>query len=198
MAQLTLRKPGSIRHWLRLYRLYLSAFPAAERKPFSVIVRMYRAGKTDVWCICRDNHVVGMVSTVNGRDQVLLDYFAVDSTCRNQRIGSEALAMVQQIYARQGLFVEIESTREDGPNHAERLRRKQFYIRGGMEPLGVFAEVFGVRMELLGSRCRMEFEDYRSFYEVYYSSWAAKHILPDTAESIAEKTEKSVDSLRNF
>lgn len=182
MVQLVLQKPRSFMHWLQLYRLYLASFPSAERKPFSVIVRMYRAGKTDVWCICRDNSVVGMVSTVNGGNQVLLDYFAVDSACQNQGVGSEALAMVQQIYARQSLFVEIESTREDAPNHAERLRRKQFYIRGGMEPLGVFAEVFGVRMELLGSRCRMDFSAYRSFYEAHYSPWAARHILPDTPE----------------
>lgn len=182
MVQLALQKPGSLMHWLRLYWLYLASFPAAERKPFSVIVRMYRAGKTDVWCICRNKNVVGLVSTVNGGNQVLLDYFAVDSTCRNQGVGSEVLAMVQQIYATQGLFVEIESTREDVYNLTERLRRKQFYIRGGMEPLGVYADVFGVKMELLGSRCEMDFEDYRSFYEVYYSPWAAKHILPDIKE----------------
>ena len=182
MSQLSMEKPRSPAQWLRLYRLYRSAFPREERKPFSVIVRMYRTGKTDVWCICRDKRVLGMVSTVNGGNLVLLDYFAVDRACRGQGLGSEALAMVQQIYAGQGLFAEIESTRELAPNRALRLRRKEFYIRGGMEPLNVFADVFGVKMELLGSRCRIDFAGYRSFYEVHYSPWAAKHILPDTSE----------------
>jgi len=49
MNRLTLKKPQSLPDWLRLYRLYLSAFPASERKPFAVILRHYRNGKMDVW-----------------------------------------------------------------------------------------------------------------------------------------------------
>lgn len=179
MTKLSLQKPANPLHWLRLYRLYLSAFPAEERKPFSIIYRMYRRGSTDVWRICRDSRMVGMATTVNGDNLVLLDYFAVDGKLRGQGIGSEALEMLQQTYAHVGLFGEIESTREAVPERELRLRRLAFYRRGGMEPLDVHAEVFGVKMELIGSRCAMTFGDYRDFYENYYSPWAAKHILED-------------------
>lgn len=182
MAQLTLQKPRKITHWLALYRLYLASFPAAERKPFSIIARMYRAGRSDVWCICRDERILGLATTVNGDNLILLDYFAVDTRFRGQGIGSEALAMLQQIYAGVGLFVEIESTREPAPNHPQRLRRRDFYRRGGMEPLEVYADVFGVKMELMGSRCQLDFEGYHHFYAAHYSPWAAEHILPDPAE----------------
>lgn len=177
MPQLSLEKPRKMVHWLQLYRRYLSAFPAAERKPFSIIVKMYREGRTDVWRICREGRIVGMATTIQGGGLVLLDYFAVDDRCRGQGIGSRALEMLQQRYAQAGLFVEIESTREPGKDQNQRLRRKQFYLRGGMVPLNVEAELFGVNMELLGSRCRMNFEDYRGFYRVHYSPWAAEHIL---------------------
>lgn len=180
MTQLSLQKPGMPAHWLQLYRLYLSAFPAAERKPFSIIARMYREGRSDVWCICRGERIIGLAATINGGGLVLLDYFTVSSRFRGQGIGSEALEMLQQTYAHCGLFVEIESSREAAENHTERLRRRDFYLRGGMVPLEVTAEVFGVKMELLGSRCRLDFEAYRRFYEVHYSAWAAKHILEDT------------------
>ncbi len=174
-----LRQPQNPLDWLRLYRLYRSAFPREERKPFTIIRRMFREGKTDVWCICREDKFCGMATTVNGRGLILLDYLAVDNQVRGQGVGSEALAMLQQRYAGCGLFVEIESTREAGPDQSQRLRRKAFYRRGGMEPLGVRADVFGVKMELMGSRCRLDFEGYRGFYEEFYSPWAAKHILED-------------------
>ena len=176
---LSLQKPRFPLDWLRLYRLYLEAFPREERKPFSIIMGMYRQGRTDVWCVCREGKFVGMAATVNGEDLVLLDYLAMDRRFRGRGIGSAALEMLQEMYAHCGFFVEIESTAEAGPDQPQRLGRKAFYIRGGMVPLGVRAEVFGVKMELLGSRCQMDFAAYRGFYSRYYSAWAAEHILED-------------------
>ena len=187
MANVSIHKPENMLHWLSLYRLYLSAFPREERKPFSIIYRMYRRGKSDVWRICRDNRMVGLATTVNGEGLVLLDYFAVAEKLRGRGVGSQALQLLQQKYDHVGFFGEIESTHEDAPNRELRLRRLEFYRRGGMEPLDVHAEVFGVKMELLGSRCSLTFADYRDFYEKYYSPWAAKHILED--ETYGKRTD---------
>ena len=81
-------------------------------------------------------------------------------------------------YAQWGLFVEIENAFEKCGNPAERMRRRDFYIRNGMLPLNVFASVFGVNMELLGSGVALDFDAYRDFYGENYSEYAAKHILP--------------------
>ena len=45
-----------------------------------------------------------------------------------------------------------------------------------MVPMGTEADVFGVRMELLGIRCHLDFEGYRNFYRESLSPWAAEHI----------------------
>ena len=82
------------------------------------------------------------------------------------------------MYGDRGFFLEIESTREDCPNLATRIKRKDFYMACGLAPMDVEAEVFGVRMELLGRNCRMDFESFRRFYREEYSPWAAEHILP--------------------
>lgn len=171
-----LRKPRGIIEWLRLYRLYLAAFPASERKPFGIIVKMHRQGKTDVWCVERDGKFAGLATTINGGDLILLDYFAVAKEHRGEGIGSAAMKELQRIYGDRGLFVEIESTREKAPNQAQREKRKQFYRAAGMEELNVTARVFGVNMELLGSRCSLDFAKYRAFYRDHYSAWAAEHI----------------------
>ena len=178
MIGIILRKPKSFLDWLRIYELYLCAFPPAERKPFNRITAMYRQGRADVWCVEKEDEFAGFASTVNGGDLILLDYLAIAPRYRGWGIGSTAMAQMQQIYENKGFFVEIESTREDAPNRAQREKRKHFYQAAGMEPMDVYADVFGVEMELLGSRCRLDFDAYRAFYHDHYSPWAATHIRP--------------------
>lgn len=173
---LHLQKPRSPWHWLRLYLLYLQAFPPSERKPFGIIRRMYRQGRTDVWCLTENGRFLGLATTVNGGDLILLDYFAVEKNFRGRGIGSRAMALLLETYRDRGFFVEIESTKENCPDRENRRKRKHFYLSCGLEELGTEAQVFGVRMELLGIRCEMDFDAYRNFYRDHYSAWAAEHI----------------------
>lgn len=175
---ITLSKPKHLFHWLRVYLLYRKAFPASERKPFSIIYSMHRKGKTDLWRIRRGNRFAGFASTVNGENLILLDYLAVAPKFRGKGIGTAALTLFLSKYPGQGVFVEIEDTAFPGPDADTRLRRKAFYQNCGMEDLHTHAEVFGVNMELLGRNCSMDFAGYKGFYEAYYSPWAAQHILP--------------------
>ena len=159
-----------------IFALYRAAFPQSERKPFSVIVKMARRGRGDLWTIRLGSRFAGFAATVNGPDLVLLDYFAVKKKRRGQGIGSTALGKIMAHYQERGFFVEIESTFADAPNRTEREKRKQFYVNCGMKPMGTEADVFGVRMELLGIRCHFDFEGYRNFYRDHHSPWAAQHI----------------------
>ena len=175
MADITVKRA---RWWElgNLYGLYLSAFPARERKPFGVIVRMAKEGRADPWTIRCNGVLAGLAATVNSPELVLLDYLAVTRTYRGRGVGTAAMENLMAQYP--ALLVEIESTREDCGNSAEREKRKQFYVNCGMTPLDVEADLFGVRMELLGYRCRLDFEGYRSFYCRYYSPRAAEHVRP--------------------
>ena len=178
MPHVILRRPQGFFRWLRLYRLYLDAFPREERKPFGIIYKMYRQNKTDVWYLMADGKFAGMAATINGSALVLLDYFAVVESLRGQGIGTSAMTALQECYQNRGFFVEIESTKADASNREEREKRKQFYCRCGMKELNTEANVFGVEMELLGSRCSLDFEEYRAFYRDNYGIWASEHIEP--------------------
>ena len=178
MSQVTLSPPRSLTDWIRVRMLYFKAFPPSERKPFSIIRSMYRQKKTDLWCILQCGRFVGFASTINSENLILLDYLATLPQCRGQGIGSACLLQLKEHYRGRGLFVEIEDTQDPGTDQALRLRRKHFYISAGMEPLGVTAMVFGVRMELLGWNCRMDFPGYKAFYREHYNPWAAEHIQP--------------------
>jgi len=178
MDQVVFSPPGSALDWFRVWRLYRRSFPPSERKPFSIIRSMYRRGKTDLWCILRNGRFAGFASTVNSGELILLDYLATLPQYRGQGIGSAALHLLKQRYPGKGVFVEIEETRDPGKDQALRIRRRQFYEAAGMEDLNVTAMVFGVKMELLGWGCRMDFDAYKAFYRDHYNPWAAEHILP--------------------
>lgn len=185
MDTVFLTAPKTWVQWLQLYRLYVSAFPLSERKPFSVIVKKYREGIFDVWCLCREKRFCGLAFIVKNENLVLIDYLAIIRARRDQGIGSAALAEIRKHYAGKGIFLEIESVYEDAPDQAQRLRRKQFYLRCGMKPMNVMIQLFGVNMELLGFDCRISFDQYYRFYLENVGSWAAGHIshLPHPMDS---------------
>lgn len=178
MSGFSLRPVRTIADWLRVRRLYGRAFPANERKPFSIIVCMRRQGKTDVWLLEQDGRFAGLATTINGDGLILLDYLAVEDKLRGQGTGTRALTALREAYPGCGLFVEIESPYADGPDQAERIRRRAFYERSGFQPSRTMASVFGVPMELLCCDCQVDFETYHRFYCTHYSEWAGSHIKP--------------------
>jgi len=172
----TLRKPAAPLDWLRIRLLYRRAFPRYERKPFKIIRRMQREGRTDVWLAEQDGHFAGLAATINGGDTILLDYLAVHEKRRNKGVGSAMLQALLALYEGRGLFVEIEAADRDDPT-GEKARRKAFYLRNGLTDMHAVAILFGVRMELLGRGCEMDFDSYRAFYHDHYNAWAAEHVV---------------------
>ena len=174
--EIALQKPNSASDWLRLQRLYRSAFPRDERKPFATIRRMFREGKSDIWCVLSDGRFVGLATTVNGGERILIDYFAIAEKHRGRGVGKAAMECLLSMYSGKGIFLEIESPDRPGLDQAQRKKRKEFYLSCGFAELGVRAKVFGVYMELLGIGCQMDYSAYRAFYRDYYSGWAADHL----------------------
>lgn len=171
-----IKEPSGLIEWFKIYNLYQSAFPAGEKKPFSMIQTMQKKGKSDVWYCEEDGKFAGLVITINGSDKILLDYLAVAKKRRGQGIGSKMLQKMREQYRGKGVFLEIEIVDESAENYEERKRRKQFYLTNGMTPMNVFVELFGVDMELLGFECYLTFEEYHDFYRDNYSEWAAEHV----------------------
>lgn len=173
---LTYAAPAGFRQWAEVYCLYQKAFPKSEKKPFSMIRSMHKKGKTDVWRFEREGSFAGIIITINGKENILLDYLAVDEKQRGTGIGSEILQLMHAHYAGKGVFLEIESVYEDCENKAERIRRKHFYEKCGLQSMEVFVWLFGVKMELMSFGCKMTFEEYHAFYRDNYNHWAADHI----------------------
>ncbi len=168
--------PRGLRQWVDVYKLYQKAFPESEKKPFWLILKMFRKGTSDVWRFTRDGKFAGLIITINGEDHILLDYLAVEKSRRGTGIGTEILRLMRCHYTGKGVFLEIESVYDACDNQNQRIRRKHFYEKCGMTSMEVFVWLFGVKMELMGFDCSLSYEQYHAFYRDNYNQWAASHI----------------------
>ena len=171
-------KPKKWADMLRLRFLYHEAFPRCERKPFSIIKAMSEKGKTDLWYFEDDEGFMGLCATINGPDKVLIDYLAVAKRRRGTGVGTRMLKALLEHYQGFGVFLEIEMMNPKAKNNAERIRRREFYLKCGLESMDTYAKLFGVDMELLGKNCHLTFDEYRDFYLNNYGKFAYDHIAP--------------------
>ena len=169
-------KPTTLSQMLKVRLLYREAFPRCERKPFSMIQKMAELGKTDLWCFEDDGGFAGLAATINGEDKILIDYLAVAKRRRGTGVGTKMLSALIEHYKDFGVFLEIEELDPTAPNNAERIRRKDFYLRAGLTPMDTHVKLFGVDMELLGKNCHLTFDEYREFYLTNYSKFAYDNI----------------------
>ena len=174
---MNLKKVTTGKDWKQIKNLYMTAFPACERKPLTVIRYKQHKKVADVWMLEDEGEFIGLAITMNGPDLVLLDYFAIDESKRGNGYGAKALKLLQEIYADYRFFLEIERIDVEADNIEERKRRKSFYLKNGMTELKVYAVLFGVEMELLGYQCKVNFEEYHNLYVSNYGKIAEKNVI---------------------
>lgn len=162
----------------KVRNLYEEAFPKSEKRPFRMILKGREAGNCEILAIeSEEGAFLGLAITMLYGELVLLDYFAINPTYRGTGVGSEVLKKLQKRYEGSRFLLEIESTigaeatpeAAADPGEAEeasmRRRRKEFYLRGGMQPADFLVNYFGVEMELMTYRCSVTFEEYHSILE---------------------------------
>lgn len=161
----------------RIKKLYRSAFPRIERKPFRLILRQCEKGEAELYAIeSNDGMFLGLAVTVKHGDIVMLDYFAIYPKARGKGVGSRALQMLRSKYADRRFILEIESVDEPCKNPEIRKKRREFYLRNGMKPAGYTAHVFFTVLEVLTAGEPVSFEEYRELYLSHLGDKAMKKI----------------------
>lgn len=161
---MNVRQVKNKQDWKNLKKLYKTAFPRNERKPLFLIKRMKKKGCADIWVLENNDEFVGLAMTMQTKDTVLLDYFAIETDKRNCGYGKQSLEILQDIYKSYRFILEIERPDIESENQRDRKRRKDFYLSNGMQELDVKIKLFGVEMELLGKNCELSFSEYKNLY----------------------------------
>lgn len=162
-------------------KLYFQAFPAAERKPFSLLLKKRDEGRAEILSLEEAGSFSGLAVTVFSGDLALLDYFAISPALRGQGAGGKALGMLRERYAGKRLFLEIEDPFVPNDNPEQRQKRRAFYLRAGMTPLPFRVNLFGVQMELLSFGAPLTYEEYAGLYADAFGNKILAHISLATA-----------------
>lgn len=137
----------------RIYDTQLrEAFPPAERKPYSTMEELYRAGRYFPYGLKDPNgRVIGYAllwGEPGGRYQ-LLDYLGVDPERRNEGLGGKILQRLRKaLSGLNGILLEVEAP-DGGREDKLRLRRLEFYRRNDCRLLPYDCALFGVHYRTL-------------------------------------------------
>ena len=135
-----------------IHSLYVRAFPLVEQKPFREILKLQRRGLCDLYIITHEGVHCGLAVVHIVKDTALLDYFAIDEKFRGLGLGGLALDALTERYRNGYFYIEIERIDPNADNNEQRMSRRQFYLRHGFVPCGLFARMWGVEMEILAHR----------------------------------------------
>ncbi|MBP3301336.1 MAG: GNAT family N-acetyltransferase [Clostridia bacterium] len=157
--------------------LYEEAFPADEKKPFALMLQKREEGSMEFLTVEEDGgEFLGLVIMILHKGIALLDYFAISPEKRGGGIGSRILEELKERYDGKRLLLEIEDPDEPADNTPERLRRRGFYQRNGMEIMNYKVWLFGVKMLVLTHGGKVSFEEYHEIFDAVFSPAAGKNV----------------------
>lgn len=162
---------------LKIKDLYEQAFPAEERKDFSLIIKKQEQGVLENLMILGDqDEFAGLAITISYDDMTLLDYFAIAPEYRGAGNGTKALALLKERYKGKKFILEIENPNIEAENKEQRIRRKVFYKRNGMNYIPFLVRIAGVEMEVLTVLPGLKYEQYSKIYEYGYSPEIERYV----------------------
>lgn len=147
----------------QIKKLYKEAFPKEERYPFYLMQRRVKQGKAEILALQEDGFA-GLAIMMFYKDIAMLQFLAISPEKRGHNIGSTTLQLLKERYADKRLLIEIETLIPEADNYADRVRRKNFYLRNGMKEMHIAVLLFGVELELLTDGEDVSFEEYLAVY----------------------------------
>lgn len=157
--------------------LYMEAFPENERKPFQLMLDKCEEGTMEMLSIEHENQeFLGLAIFVFHKDMALLDYFAIAKEQRGSGVGTKALKYLQTYYEGKRFLLEIEDAKIECDNTEERIRRRAFYLRNGMQVMPFKVDLFGVIMEVLTYKARLLPEEYMRLYTEVFTNKVAENV----------------------
>lgn len=161
------RADKSLPDFGKIKKLYKSAFPADERAPFWVLNSKSDKKGVDFWALYSGQEWIGLAYVISYGALSYLFYFAIADKQRGKGYGSGTLSVLKKKYEGQKLFLAIEELDEKAENYAERVSRKQFYMRNGLTELHCRLREAKVVYEVLGTGGMVDPEEYRQMVRQY-------------------------------
>lgn len=132
----------------QMRRVNTEAFPENEQVE---VENFFRLDGLDVdpLGIYEDDVFVGFIVLMKKAPSAYVFYFAIDQAYRSQGIGGRTLAMLPELYPGLQIVLDAESVEEPCDNLPMRQRRREFYLRNGYRPAGLYLYYMETEFEAL-------------------------------------------------
>ena len=147
--------------------LYDSAFPKNERKEIKYLLEKGQ-DVGEVYAFFDGEKFVGFTCLLSYHTICHVIYFAVAENLRDEGYGSKIIKAVCEAKKRKRVLVDIEMEEDDAPNEAQRVKRKEFYLRNGFKDTEITYRWEGEDYEILsyGGNCTKG--EFRAFWSGIY------------------------------
>lgn len=135
--------------WDDVRSTYLEAFPKAERKPFFTVRRSVKKGKAKIYTASENNTLLGFVMVIPYKNLVMVDYLAVSGNVRSKGTGSLLIQEMCRRFKDRKIILLIEQLDETAANSAQRIARRNFYLKNGFSSSDIFIKGTSGKMEIM-------------------------------------------------
>ena len=155
------------RHYREVKRLYVSAFPRCERPPFWLLKSRAKKGLGDFLVAEENGTLIGFAYVIPYLDTAYLYYFAVSGGERGKGYGSRILGELKKIYSGKRFYLARETLDKGADNYAERVKRREFYLKNGFFDLPIMIKEASVTFDVMGVGGIVKSEEYDSMMTSY-------------------------------
>lgn len=131
------------KHFFKVCKLYLSAFPKIERHTLRELFSASARGDAEFLRFSENGRFIGLAYMIVRGDVAFLLYFAVEENKRSKGHGSAILEAIKDRYDGKDVVLLIESLHEECGNMDIRVRRRGFYLRNGFHDTGLIQSSCG-------------------------------------------------------
>lgn len=150
------------RFWGEISTLAREAFPPEEYLPPEKLVTMAQAEDFDFLALTEQENFVGFLAVKTHGSLAYLFFLAIAPPFRSTGYGSRAIETLKALYPTKTQVVDFEMPDETAPNAAQRIRRRNFYLRNGYQPTGLFLSYLGVDYEIMCMEESFRPEEFKS------------------------------------
>lgn len=144
----------------QIKRLFISAFPKEERPPFYALKRKLKTGEAKM-CVAKDNgNFIGFIHLVCFKDLIYLFFFAIQDEFRGKGYGSKVIKTLIAQNPDKRIFLAREPLDDTADNNAQRISRRQFYMRNGFTDLPIHIVEADYVFDAMGVNCQISAKDY--------------------------------------
>lgn len=163
--------------------IYENAFPDDEKAPFSLIMRRVKQKKAEILAAYDNGELIGFAYTVCRGNLAYLFYLAVDEKKRGIGYGRKIVEAVKVRYAGKRLFLAREQLDKSAENYAQRISRRNFYIKCGFSDLPCCIKEASVIYDVMGIGGNISAKE----YDALITSWAGRIMRKFVDMRIIEK-----------